>query len=78
MNTNLLYTLREYIAERNIAPSKVTIACKNFYGTTLDMSSEDYLRFINDLWTPSHRIKKGGGRNKIRILYPDDTPAEGE
>ena len=36
MNLNLLYTLREYIAERNIAPSKVTIACKNFYGTSLE------------------------------------------
>lgn len=71
MNPSLLYTLREYIVERNISPSKVTIACKNFYGTTLDMSSEDYLRLINDLWTPSRRIKKGRGRNKIRISYHD-------
>ncbi len=71
MNPGLLTILHELIIENKLAPSKATLACKNYYGDLLDMSVADYKRLIDKLWTSSRIIKKRGVRSKIRVTYPD-------
>jgi hypothetical protein len=76
MNPQLLNILRDYIVNRGISPRRVSIVCQNFYDGILDMSSAEYADLVKKIWNPGRGIRKGGGRNKIGILYPDGLYAE--
>lgn len=71
-NPQLIYILREYIDSTGIKPDRLTLVCKDFYeGHFPDMGSEDYLKLLNMLWSPSRQVRRGGCRNKIQIIFPD-------
>ena len=71
MNPTLLYILRGLIVDKGMSPAKAVINCQNFYDGLLDMSTSEYKTLILKLWSPGRRIKTGGGRNQIRISFPD-------
>ena len=71
-NPQLLYILKEYIETRGMNPDRLTLVCKDFYeGHLPNMDSEDYAKLIAKLWSPARKVKKGGGRNKFQITFPD-------
>ena len=71
MNPALLYQLRECIVEREIAPQRVTIICKNFYKGLLDMSVSEYRNLISKLWNPARVARQGRRESRMRIVFPD-------
>lgn len=74
MNPQLLRYLKLFIEKEGIQPSKAATICQTFYGDLLpQMGYEDYAKCIEYLWDSSHRVKKGGKKNKIKIVFPDKT-----
>lgn len=73
MNPTLLAMLYELIIEKKLKPTIAALTCYNFYNGLIDMSAKEYATLINNLWHPSRRIRKGGKRNQIKIIYPDNT-----
>jgi hypothetical protein len=76
-NPQLIYILRRYIEYAAMNPDRLTLVCRNFYGDLLPkMESEDYQKLIKMLWSSSRQVRRGGGRNKIKITYPDGHTAQ--
>lgn len=74
MNPQLLRYLKLFIEKEGVKPSKAATICQTFYGDLLpQMGYEDYAKCIEYLWDSSHRVKKGGKKNKIKIVFPDNT-----
>lgn len=71
MNPGLLLILHELITEQRLSPPKASLVCLNFYKGLVDMSAAEYALLIQNLWSPSRRIKKGGKHNMIKLTYPD-------
>jgi hypothetical protein len=71
-NPQLIYILRGYIESAAMNPDRLTLVCQDFYGEHFPkMESEDYQKLIKMLWSSSRQVRRGGGRNKIKITYPD-------
>lgn len=71
-NPQLVYILKEYIESTGMSPDRLTLVCRDFYeGHFPNMESEDFHKLLKMLWSTSRHVRRGGGRNKIQITFPD-------
>lgn len=71
-NPQLIYILRGYIESSAMSPDRLTLVCRDFYeGHFPNMTPDDYHKLIKMLWSSTRQVRRGGGRNKIQITYPD-------
>lgn len=72
MNPQLLSILKEYIENEKLKPRKACMICESFYGDLLpNMEIKDYAALIHNLWGNSHKVKPGGKKSKMKIIYQD-------
>ena len=71
-NPQLVHILKEYIETIGMSPGRLTLVCREFYdGLLPNMEPDDYQALLEMLWSPARKVRRGGGRSKIQITFPD-------
>ena len=76
MSPQLLSILKDFIEDEKTPPHKASVICQTYYGDLLpNMGVKDYTALIRYLWDSSHKVKKGGKHNMLKITFPNTEEA---